>query len=159
MSHPAGTKRFRVALSFPGEHRGRIERIAEILAVHLGRDKVLYDRWYGAEFARPNLDVYLTKLYHDESDLIVVFLCKEYNAKEWCGLEWRALRDVLKHKEDDRLMFLRLDHADIQGLYSIDGYLDISHMTDGEVAADILIRVGEAPRKTYRTFTDRKSVV
>ena len=159
MSHPAGTKRFRVALSFPGEHRGRIERIAEILAVHLGRDKVLYDRWYGAEFARPNLDVYLTKLYHDESDLIVVFLCKEYNAKEWCGLEWRALRDVLKHKEDDRLMFLRLDHADIQGLYSIDGYLDISHMTDGEVAADILIRVGEAPRKTYRTFTSKLPVV
>lgn len=24
-----------------------------------------------------------------------------------CGLEWRALRDVLKHKEDARLMFFR----------------------------------------------------
>src|ERR1039458_2751048 len=58
MSHPAGARRFRVALSFPGEHRGRVEKIAEALAGRLGREAVLYDRWYGAEFNRPNLDVY-----------------------------------------------------------------------------------------------------
>jgi len=115
LTRPA--KRFRVALSFPGEHRARVEKIAESLAAVLGRDKILYDKWYGPEFARPNLDVYLSNLYHDESDLIVVFLCKEYNEKEWCGLEARAWRDVLKHKEDERLMFLRLDEAAVPGLF------------------------------------------
>ena len=63
MSHPAGTRRFRVALSFPGEHRGRVEKIAEALAGRLGRDKVLYDKWHAPEFNRLNLDVYLPKLY------------------------------------------------------------------------------------------------
>src|SRR5439155_13628965 len=96
VADPVKPNRFRVALSFPGEHRPRVERIADALAGRLGRDRILYDRWYAPEFARPNLDDYLTKLYHDESDLIVVFLSKEYNAKEWCGLEWRARRDVLK---------------------------------------------------------------
>src|ERR1035437_6355831 len=141
MSPPASTKRFRVALSFPGEHRDRVERIAEALADKLGREKVLYDKWHAAELNRPNLDVYLSKLYHDESDVIAVFLGAEYNAKEWCGLEWRACRDLLKHKEDVRLMFFRLDDAEIPGLYSIDGYQDIRAMADGEVAASILERL------------------
>src|ERR1017187_4077839 len=159
MSHPAGARRFRVALSFPGEHRGRVEKIAEALAGRLGREAVLYDRWHAPEFNRLNLDVYLPKLYHEESDLIAVFLCKEYNEKEWCGLEWRACRDLVKKKQDDRLMFFRLAHADIPGLYSIDGYQDISHLTDGEVAAAILSRLGETPPRTYRTFISKLPVV
>jgi hypothetical protein len=119
MAHQAKPTRFRVALSFPGEYRQRVGKIAEALATSLDRENILYDKWNAAEFNRANLDVYLAKRYHDESDLIVVFLCKEYNAKEWCGLEWRACRDLLKHKADDRLMFFRLDDADIPGLYSI----------------------------------------
>ena len=60
-------KRFRVALSFPGEHRPFVERVASKLAERLGRDWVLYDGYYEAEFARPNLDTYLQGLYRDES--------------------------------------------------------------------------------------------
>ena len=142
MSPPASTKRFRVALSFPGEHRARVERIAEALADKLGREKVLYDKWYEAEFARPNLSVYLPDLYHDESDLIAIFLCKEYE-KDWCGLEWRACLDLIKGKEYGRLMLLRFDDAKIPGVYPIDGYLDISMMGDEAVAANILMRLGE----------------
>src|ERR1035437_4460180 len=156
MSHPATTKRFRVALSFPGEHRDRVERIADALAAKLGREKVLYEKWHAAEFARPNLSVYLPDLYRRESDLIVIFLCNEYE-KEWCGLEWRACLDLIKRKEYGRLMLLRFDDAEIPGLYSIDGYLDIRYVADGEVAASILKRLGEgrpggAP---HRAFTSK----
>jgi len=140
MAHPSKSYRFQIALSFPGEYRQRVERIAEALAVRAGKENILYDQWHRAEFARPNLDVYLPKLYHDQSLLIVFFLCGEYAAKEWCGLEWRVGRSLLKQQEDDRLMFLRLDRADIPGLYSIDGYLDISAMPDEEVAVEILRR-------------------
>jgi len=157
---PPAKRRFRVALSFPGEHRARVENIATALAAHLGRNQILYDRWHAPEFNRPNLDVYLTTLYHDHSDLIAVFLCQEYNAKEWCGLEWRACRDVLKHKQDARLMFFRLDDADIPGLYSIDGYQDIRQMSDAEIAAAILQRLGEpgAP-PVPRAFTAKLPIV
>jgi hypothetical protein len=157
---PPAKRRFRVALSFPGEHRPRVENIANLLAARFSRDEILYDRWHAAEFNRANLDVYLPKLYHDESDLIAIFLCKEYNAKEWCGLEWRACRDLLKHKEDARLMFFRLDDADIPGLYSIDGYQDIRRMSDAEVAAAILQRLGEpgAPAAP-RAFTAKLPIV
>jgi hypothetical protein len=133
--------RFQVALSFPGGHRSRVERVAEALAASVGRERVLYDRWHEAEFARPNLDVYLAKLYHEQSLLLVFFLCAEYVQKDWCGLEWRAGRDLLKKDQNDRLMFLRLDREEIPGLYSIDGYLDITDMPDDQVADKILQRL------------------
>src|SRR5450755_3566772 len=98
MTQPVKSKRFRVALSFPGEQRPRVETIAEALAGSLGRKAVLYYPWYAPEFARPNLNTYLANLYHNESDLVVFFFCEAYNAKEWCGLEWRAGQDLLKHK-------------------------------------------------------------
>src|SRR3984885_8899256 len=131
---------FQIALSFPGEHRSRVEKIANILAGSFGRERILYDAWHRSEFARPNLDVYLPKLYHEQSLLLVFFLCGAYVQKEWCGLEWRAGRDLLKQRQDDRLMLLRLDAADIPGLYPIDGYLDISNLSNEEVASDILKR-------------------
>jgi tetratricopeptide (TPR) repeat protein len=159
MASPAQPKRFRVALSFPGEHRLRVEEIAEALALNLGRDRVLYDKWYGPEFARPNLDTYLSNLYRDEADLVVVFLCREYNEKEWCGLEWRACRDLLKQRGDTRLMFLRLDGSDIPGIYSIDGYLPIREMADSEVAAAVLSRLGHQLPKVHRAFTAKLPIV
>ena len=153
-------KRFRVALSFPGEYRARVERIAEALAAKLGRDKVLYDTWHRAEFARPNLDIYLPKLYRDESDLIVIILCKEYDEKEWCGLESRAWRDMLKQRDDERLMLLRLDDADVQGLYSIDGHLDIRNLPASEVATAIIERLGESAAPAIpRAFTSKLPTV
>jgi tetratricopeptide (TPR) repeat protein len=165
MEAPVSTKRFRVALSFPGEYRGRVEKIAEALAGVLGRDKVFYDKWHAAEFARPGLSIYLPDIYHKESVLLVFFFCKEYRDKEWTGLEWRAALDLLKRKQYGRLMFLLIDDmdiADIPGLYSTDGYLDISAIADAEVAAAILKRLGAEDRPgglSYRAFTSKLPVV
>jgi tetratricopeptide (TPR) repeat protein len=157
---PQAKRRFRVALSFPGEHRSRVEDIATALAVRLGRDQILYDRWYAAEFNRPNLDDYLSQLYRDHSDLIVAFLCQAYKEKEWCGVEGRVCRDLLKRKQDHRLMFFRLDDTEIPGLLSIDSYQDMRTMSDAEVADAILQRLGEpgAPAAP-RAFTAKLPTV
>jgi tetratricopeptide (TPR) repeat protein len=156
----AKPRRFRVALSFPGEHRPRVEKVAEALAATLGREKILYDQWYAAEFNRPNLDVYLCNLYRYHSDLVAVFLSREYAEKEWTGLEGRVWRELLMHKEDARLMFFRLDDADIPGLGPMDGYQDMTKMTDAAVAAAILSRLGQpAAPKAHRAFTAKLPVV
>ena len=86
-------KRFDVALSFPGEHRAFVEAVAARLSAVLGQERVLYDKYYEAEFARPNLDVYLPRLNRTQSELVVLFLCPEYAAKRWCNLEWRHICD------------------------------------------------------------------
>ncbi len=141
-------KRFRVALSFPGEKRDFVKEVATVLASALDQDRVLYDEYYTAEFARPNLDTYLGRLYHQESELLVPFLCADYETKEWCGLEWRQMRDLLKQKKDDHIMPFRFDDAPISGVLSIDGYVKIGRRTPQEVAILILERLsalGAAP--------------
>ena len=137
----AADRRFRVALSFPGEHRELVAAIADELAGSLGRDRVFYDRYYEAELARTNLDTYLQRIYHDDSDLLVVFLCADYERKEWCRLEWRAIRDLIKTRRDDEVMPIRVDNGDVSGLFSIDGYIDAAGRPPGELTELILMRL------------------
>lgn len=134
--------RFRVALSFPGERRPYVEQVAEALAHELGKDAVFYDNYYQPQLARPNLDVLLQRIYHDNSDLIVIFLCADYAQKQWCGLEWRALRDLIKQARDEKVMILRFDDTAIPGLFGIDGFLDISNRLPIDTANAILTRLG-----------------
>lgn len=139
-------RRFRVALSFPGEVRNRVETVASALANRFGEDKVFYDRFHEPDLARPNLDSHLQEIYHKESDFIVVWLCAQYEKKDWCGLEWRALRDLIKRRRTDDIMFVRLDDAEITGVFSIDGYIDGRRYTDVQIADAILKRLSERER-------------
>jgi hypothetical protein len=134
-------KRFRVALSFPGEHREFLAEVANGLARDLGQERVFYDKYYEAELARPDLDTYLQKIYHDDSDLIAVFLCAEYEKKDWCGLEWRAIRDLIKKRNSSAIMPFRFDNTSIPGLFSIDGYVEIGQRLRDDVASLILQRL------------------
>jgi hypothetical protein len=134
-------KRFRVALSFPGERRSFVGQVAEHLARAVGRDRVLYDEYCEAEFARPDLDTYLQRLYHDESELVVLFVDADYERKEWCGLEWRAIRDLLKLRQIPAIMLVRFDNTEIPGLFSIDGYVWVAERTPEGIAELILHRV------------------
>lgn len=140
-------KRFLVALSFPGEYRSFIEKVAHLLSQELGKQRVLYDKFHEAEFARPNLDTHLQALYHNESELLVVFLCAEYERKEWTGLEWRAIRDLIKQKQDTSIMFIRLDEANIPGLFSIDGYISAQGREPAEIATLIFSRLQSLQRE------------
>lgn len=138
MPVPGGGRRFDVALSFPGERRDYVAQVATGLRARLA---VFYDHFFTAELARPNLDTYLQEIYHRESDLLVVFLSADYERKEWCGLEWRAIRDLIKQREDRRIMLLRFDDADISGLFPIDGYVDLRSRTPEDTVTLVVERL------------------
>ncbi len=132
---------FDVALSFPGEKRSFVSNIAKILRKNLDSDKLFYDFDYQSQLAKPNLDTLLQKIYRNNSKLIVVFLSNEYTQKEWCGLEWRAIRDIIKTKEDDKIMFIKFDDSPVDGVFSTDGYIDARHCTEKQIAKYILERI------------------
>jgi hypothetical protein len=134
-----------VALSFPGEHRPFVAAIADALAQTLGQPKVFYDQFYEAELARPNLDTYLQRIYHDDADLICVFICEDYNHKDWCHLEARAIRDLIKQRRDDEIMFIRVDDGSVDGVFSVDGYVDAKDRPAAEVADLICQRLQMLP--------------
>lgn len=137
--------KFKIALSFPGEKRLYVSQVVDVLRQQLSADSIFYDYDYQAQLARPNLDVLLQDIYRHQSELLVVFLCAEYEKKNWCGLEWRAIRDIIKCKEDERVMFVRFDDAEIKGVFSIDGYIDARKETATNVAQLILDRLNTSP--------------
>jgi len=139
---------FKVAVSFPGEKRRYVSQVVDSLRGPLGKDSVFYDFDYQAQLARPNLDTLLQRIYRKQSDLIVVFLCAAYADKEWCGLEWRAVRDIIKAREDERVMFVRFDDAFVDGVFSIDGYIDGTSNTPQQVADFILTRIAELEERS-----------
>ena len=139
---------FKVALSFPGEHRDYVEKVSKELQARLPARSAFYDRDFTAQLARPNLDTLLQHIYADNSDLVVVFLSENYEKKEWCGLEWRAIRGLIKKKKDDSIMFMRFDQASVPGTMSLDGFVDLAAYAPAETAALILerVRLNELPQ-------------
>jgi hypothetical protein len=130
-------KRFKIAFSFPGELRSRVEKIADIISSKIGKENIFYDNYYKSLLARPNLDDFLQNIYHNESELIVIFIGKSYKNKKWCQLEWRAIRDIITDRSDD-IMPVKYEDTDLSGIFSIDGYIDINQHTDNELA-DLII--------------------
>ena len=130
--------RFDVALSFPGEYRPYVERVVASLAEALGPNACFYDRSYRAQLAVPNADVLLQEIYRERSDLVVAFVCREYDEKKWCGIEWRKIRERLSEGGAGEIMYVRLDLGDVAGMTTLDGYVDAQEETPETVASLIL---------------------
>ena len=94
-----------------------------------------------SELARPALDVLLQEIYGQRSRLIVVFLCADYQNKEWCGVEFRAIREIVMEREHDRIMFIKMDDGQVDGVFKQDGYIDGRQHTPEEIAGFIQERV------------------
>jgi len=142
--HPAdiSSHQFDVGLSFPGEIRPYVREVAASLEALLGVDHCFYDDDYTAQLARPNLDLLLQDIYSKRSRLVVVFLCEAYERKSWCsGIEFRAVRDLIKARDNERVMFVKMDEGAVNGVFSVDGAVDGRNHGPAAVARMIKIRV------------------
>jgi len=150
-------KRFRIAFSFAGEKRTFVAQVAALLSGRFGEAAILYDKYHEAEFARARLGRYLPKLYLEEADLVVVVICGDYSRKEWPGLEWDAVFDLLKNRKEADVMLCRFDHATVEGLFSDTGYVELDDKTTDETANLILQRLAineGKPRDAYLSGKD-----
>ncbi len=99
-------RRFRVALSFPGEKRAFVSQVAERLSQRLGRESVFYDAYYEAELARPDLE------------LLAPILAKLEAIKDWdAGSKDQDTRGLRTHPTDLRQS--RFQTTRRNGLYCI----------------------------------------
>ncbi len=134
-------KRFRIAFSFAGENRELVKDIAQILARRFGRDSILYDKFHTAELARPDLAFYLPNLYKNESDLVVLIICENYQSKRWCDLEWRAIYSLIMSRNDQDIMLMRFNRLEPVGLHGLAGFIDLDDQSPDQVAGLILERL------------------
>jgi hypothetical protein len=132
---------FPVSLSFPGEARLLVSQIAKRINDALGKNSCFYDDNYKAQLARPSLDVILQNIYREQSDLIVVFLGENYQEKRWCGIEFRAIKEIISNRDDKRVMFIRMDDGKVDGVFVTDGYIDARQHNSDEIVDFIIERL------------------
>jgi len=135
---PFDNRRFKIALTFPGTHRSYIEQVYSSLMGRFSVDEVFYDFTFQAELAGPNLDLKLRAVYRDRSDLLVVFIAASYRESDWCGLEWRVVREhIMARTKDEQIMFVFLDELDPSdfpdGLSVLDGRVSVERHTVEEI--------------------------
>jgi hypothetical protein len=132
---------FDVSLSFPGDVREYVELVARHLERQIGPNSYFYDNNFKAQLARPSLDVLLQDIYRDRSKLIVVFIGEQYQDKKWCGVEFRAIKDVLFNKQHNKIMYIRMDNGKVDGVFNTDGYIDATNHRPEEIASFIVERI------------------
>ena len=126
--------------TFPGEKKDYVEKIFSELLILKKSIQIFSYLHYQAELAKPNMDVDLQNIYDQQSQLTVVFLCEKYEEKEWCGLEWRVIKNLIKKQKYDQIMPFRFDNTEIDGFFGTDGYINANKYEPKEAAELILQR-------------------
>ncbi len=148
-------RRFKVSLSFSGEHRDYMLNLAKCLHDRLNPREseekdgvVFYDFWFEAEINGLNAAEYLQTVYNKNSEIVVVGVAQQYDHKVWCQTEWDAIQALLftlrpsKDPRDRlRVFYLRFDDAEVGGVWPNDGYTDARKRTPDQVADLILDRL------------------
>lgn len=133
--------KFDVAMSFSGKYRAFVNEVAQELERILGKDKYFYDQNYKQQLAMPSMDLILQNVYKNNSKLIVVFFGSSYQEKEWCGIEFRAIRDILLKKEHKRIMYIKMEEGNVDGILHIDGYIDARESSPLQISSYIVDRL------------------
>ncbi|HWB05074.1 MAG TPA: SMEK domain-containing protein [Verrucomicrobiales bacterium] len=133
-------KRFRVAFSFAGDQREFVAKVANVLAGTFGREAIFYDKFHQAELAQPNLDLLLSKVYGEQSDLIVQVVSDDFESREWSGLDWRHMRAILMRSDSHRVMLGHFGHGGLPLSYGT-GSLNLDEISPDQFATLILERL------------------
>lgn len=143
-SQPPEERRFAIAFSFPGEHRGYVEQVANALLPAFGgesgKSRIFYDAWHEEEVVGYAANRRLQKIYAEQSDLIVPFYCQEYLQKPWCGVELRAIEELLFKQEFDRVLPFRFDMVEVPSSFQTDIFPLVNTRPPADTARLILER-------------------
>ena len=148
LSDSANPRRFAIALSFPGEHRDYVEQVAKALLPafgggELGKARVFYDAWHESKIIGYGSNRKLQKIYAKDSDLIVPFYCQDYLNKKWCGVELRAIEELLFDQQYERVLPFRFDKVDIPSSFKTDVFPLVTGRQAEDIARVILQRYNE----------------
>jgi hypothetical protein len=154
------SKRFAIAVSFPGAYRRFVRNVVIRLANKLGRERVFFDEWYESELAGLDGDLKLRRYYREGSELVVPFFSEHYK-KPWCALEWRAIRSMLKNRwAEDAVVPVQMDLTSIDGWEDIDFALrrraGARNRTGSEIA-DLILAAYNIRRSKQQKYTPKQN--
>lgn len=131
---------FDVALSFAGEDRVFVDRVAKILRENGTR--VFYDEFEVVNLWGLDLYTFLDDVYRRKSRYAVVFASENYARKMWTSHERQSVQARALQDKESYLLPVRLDNSDVPGLRPTIGYIDGSVRGPEAIAELIIAKIG-----------------
>jgi hypothetical protein len=128
--------RYELALSFAGEDREFVNKVAAVLKN--GGARVFYDRYEQADLLGKDLYQHFQIIYRDESRYCVIFASSHYANKLWTNHELRQAQARVFAEQPGYLVPVRLDDTEIPGLNDTIGFLDARELAPSQVADVVL---------------------
>ncbi|HEV8368679.1 MAG TPA: TIR domain-containing protein [Pyrinomonadaceae bacterium] len=110
-----------VCLSFAGEDRQYVERVAEALR-GLGV-KVFYDKYEQASLWGKDVYQHLDEVYRKRATFCVVFISQAYSQKVWTKHELRSVQARALKENREYILPVRLDDTELPGVLPTIGYI------------------------------------
>ncbi|WP_421477657.1 toll/interleukin-1 receptor domain-containing protein [Agrobacterium tumefaciens] len=143
---------FDVALSFAGEDREYVDKVAHYL-----KDrgiKVFYDLFEEADLWGKDLFVHLSDIYQKRAQYTVMFISKMYAEKLWTNHERRSAQARAFQDAQEYILPARFDDTEIPGVLSTVGYVGLQNRTPEELASLIVKKIvssgGSVPTELVR---------
>jgi hypothetical protein len=135
--------KFQVALSFAGEDRVYVEKVAELLKSQ--GITVFYDKFEQIDLWGKDLGIHFDYIYRRQSQYFIPFISQYYKEKIWTQYEVRtAIARAIENKEE-YILPVKFDDTELDGLRSTIAHLDIRNMSPEELASNIIKKLGAEP--------------
>ena len=135
----AKERQYDVCLSFAGEQRGYVERVANAMVD--GQVRVFYDRFAEEDMWGMDLSAYLEEVYYSSSRYCMIFASREYAAKSWPSFE--RGHAIARQIEDmgGYILPVTMDGTKVPGLPKTVRYEDARTKSPQEIAEAFVRRL------------------
>lgn len=145
---PTGAEfQYDVCLSFAGEQRAYVERVAKALRSRGVR--VFFDDYEAAHLWGKDLYAHLDEVYGHLGRYCVLFASAEYARKVWTNHERRSAQARALKAKREYILPARFDRTPIPGLPDTVHYIDLRKIRPARLVELILEKVGATQRREY----------
>lgn len=146
---------FDIALSFAGEDREYVDKVASILKSK--GISVFYDKFEEATLWGKNLYDYLSDIYNNKALYTIMFISEHYNKKMWTNHERQSMQSRAFQENQEYILPARFDDTVIPGLLPTIGYISLVEKSP-EDFCEIIIKKLILSGRTVPSEQVRKSL-
>jgi len=143
----SNTFEYDVSLSFAGENRAYVRRVAA--ALRRRGIRVFFDEYEEAALWGKDLYSHLTDIYGRAARFCVLFASKAYARKVWTNHERASAQERAISEHTEYILPARFDDTAIPGLRSTVHYIDLRRTTAPALAELIKSKIGERQAQNY----------
>lgn len=143
---------YEIVLSFAGEDREYVEKVAHILRAN--EVSLFYDNYEEASLWGKDLVEHLHKVYSGSGRYCVMFISKHYGEKVWPTHERRSAFEKAIEAKEEYILPARFDDTEIPGLRKTIGYVDLRRKSPEHLVILILQKLGR-PQIELKSLEDK----